>query len=159
MATEDTKRSDAIWTLADVLEQDKEGKSWKSFVRPFIEKAWPRQVRYRTEGASRSFSRLVECSGDHFPDAVKMLLDLDLLRPVSHLDMITYRLPSRKKEEGQKGFATKFPKETLSLLDALIADDRAQRPDELGKVLEVIAEADPTLRQSKAWRRLQELTV
>jgi hypothetical protein len=158
MHLDDEKRGDAIWALADVLEGSKNGEEWKIFVEPFIENAWPRQIRFRTEKASRGFARVIECSGEHFPKAVKLLLDLDLLRAVSDLDMITYRLTKTPKDE-HGNFATRFPKDTLALLDALIADDRAQRPYELGKVLEVIAEAEPILRQTKAWRRLQDLTI
>src|SRR3546814_1885630 len=94
-------------------------------------------------------SHLVEQSGDNFPDAVRTVLSL--LRPVAHLDMITYRL-SKEPEEGTNDFAQRFPAETLQLLDALIADDRSQMPYELGKALEVIAEADPALRRTRQWR-------
>src|SRR3546814_19673103 len=59
---------------------------WQAFVKPFIEQAWPRQVKFRTESASRGFAHLVEQSGDNFPDAVRTVLSL--LRPVAHLDMI-----------------------------------------------------------------------
>lgn len=150
---DDKKRSDALWILAEIGSE--EGK-WNSFVKPFIEKAWPRQVKYRTENASRSFAHLVEKSGDNFPDAVRTVAGL--LRPVAHLDMITYRL-SKEPEEGTNDFAQKFPAETLQLLNALVADDRSQMPYELGKALEVIAEADPTLRGTREWRRLNDLTI
>src|SRR3546814_5712885 len=91
----------------------------------------------------------------NFPDAVRTVLSL--LRPVAHLDMITYRL-SKEPEEGTNDFAQRFPAETLQLLDALIADDRSQMPYELGKALEVIAEDDPALRRTRQWRRLYDLT-
>jgi len=149
----DKERSDALWILAEI--GSKQGK-WNSFVKPFIEKAWPRQVKYRTESASRSFAHLIEKSGDNFPDAVRTVLSL--LRPVAHLDMITYRL-SEEPEEGTNDFAQRFPAETLQLLDALVADDRSQMPYELGKALEVIAEAAPALRRTREWRRLNDLTV
>jgi hypothetical protein len=99
---------------------------------------------------------LIEQSGDNFPDAVRTIVGL--LRPVAHLDMITYRL-SKEPEEGTNDFAQQFPEETLILLDALVADDRSQMPYELGKALEVIAEADPKLRRTREWRRLSDLTV
>ena len=149
----DKERSDALWILAEIGSE--QGK-WNSFVKPFIEQAWPRQVKYRTESASRSFAHLIEKSGGNFPDAVRTLASL--LRPVAHLDMITYRL-SKEPEEGTNDFAQRFPAETLQLLDALVADDRSQMPYELGKALEVIAEADPALRHTREWQRLNDLTV
>ena len=156
MAVSDERRADAVSQLIQILSSDRDKQLWKSFVKPFIENAWPRQMRFRTERASREFARLAESAEDDFPDVVRTLLDLDLLRPVAHLDMFTYRI-SKQQEEGQKDFAFKYPAQTLQLLNALIADDRSQMPYELGKTLEVIAEIDPSLRQAPAWRRLQDL--
>ena len=150
---DDKGRSDALWLLGHIVSKDGQ---WQAFVKPFIEQAWPRQVKFRTESASRGFAHLVEQSGDNFPDAVRTVLSL--LRPVAHLDMITYRL-SKEPEEGTNDFAQRFPAETLQLLDALVADDRSQMPYELGKALEVIAEANPALRRTREWRRLNDLTV
>lgn len=158
MALSDDDRGNAIWTLSHILEANENGDQWEAFIKPFIVEAWPRQIRFRTERTSRGFARLVETAGEHFSDAVSLLLELDLLRPVAHLDMITYRL-SKQGGEDEKDFAIKYPRATLMLLDALIADDRSQRPYELGKALEVLSEADPGLRQTNAWRRLQELTL
>ncbi|NIJ61676.1 SIR2 family protein [Qipengyuania flava] len=153
IAMDDKGRGDALWMLGNIASE--EG-TWAPFVKPFIEQAWPRQVKYRTESASRSFAHLIEKSGDNFPDAVRSLLGL--LRPVAHLDMITYRF-SKEPEEGTNDFAQRFPAETLQLLDALVADDRSQMPYELSKALEVIAEANPALRRTREWRRLNDLTV
>jgi hypothetical protein len=150
---DDKGRSDALWLLGRIVSKDGQ---WQAFVKPFIEQAWPRQVKFRTESASRGFAHLVEQSGDNFPDAVRTVVSL--LRPVAHLDMITYRL-SKEPEEGTNDFAQRFPAETLLLLDALIADDRSQMPYELGKALVVLTEADPTLRRTREWRRLYDLTV
>lgn len=152
-ALDDKGRSDALWLLGRIVSE--EGR-WVAFVKPFIEKAWPRQMKFRTDSASRGFAHLVEQSGDNFPDAVRTVVGL--LRPVAHLDMITYRL-SKKPEEGTNDFARTFPAETLQLLDALVADDRSQMPYELGKALEIIAEANPALRRTREWRRLNDLAV
>ena len=151
LAVDDKGRADALWMLGSIL--SKSG-AWTSFVKPFIEQAWPRQVKFRTELVSRSFAHLIEKSGDNFPDAVRTIVSL--LKPVAHLDMITYRL-SKDAEEGAGDFAQRFPAETLQLLNSLVANDKSQVPYELGKALEVIAEADPKLRQTKEWRRLINL--
>jgi hypothetical protein len=153
VAIDDEGRGDALWMLANIASEQG---TWNTFVKPFIEQAWPRQVRFRTESVSRSFAHLVEQSGDSFPEVVRTVVRF--LRPVAHLDMITYRL-SKEPEEGTNDFAHRFPLETLLLLDALIAEDRSQMPYELGKALDVIAEADPKLRRAKPWRRLYDLTV
>lgn len=154
MGIDDQGRADAVWALGNVLEQDQSGSNWSNFVRPFLEKAWPRHMSFRTDAVARGFARLVEISGDNFESAVDTVLPF--IRTVSHLDMITYRIAKDHKDGGDS-FATRFPSATLRLLDALIADDRSQMPYELGNALAVIAEADPALKQSKAWRRLNEL--
>lgn len=153
IALDDKGRGDALWILGNIASEQG---TWNAFVKPFIEQAWPRQVKFRTESASRGFAHLIEQSGDNFPDAVRTVVSL--LRPVAHLDMITYRL-SKEQEEGTNDFAQRFPAESLQLLDALIPDDRSQMPYELGRALEVIAEAHPALRRTREWRRLYDLTV
>jgi hypothetical protein len=151
IALDDRMRADAIWALSEII---KKPESWTSFVKPFLEEAWPRQIRFRSEAVSRSFARLAEESGDNFPHVVKVILPF--LRPVAHLDMITYRL-TKEVEDGTHDLAHHFPEATLLLLDALIAEDRSQMPYELGKVLSLIAEANPPSRLSKQWLRLNEL--
>lgn len=153
VAIDDKGRGDALWMLGNIASEQG---TWNNFVKPFIEQAWPRQVKFRTENVSRGFAHLIERSGDNFPDVVRTVIGL--LRPVAHLDMITYRL-SKEPEDGTNDFARRFPTETILLLHALIADDRSQMPYELGKALEIIAEADPKLRRTKEWRRLYDLAV
>ena len=72
------------------------------------------------------------------------------------MDYLGYRFRRRSMKHGGFGRAT-FPAATLRLLDAIIADDRSQMPYELGNVLAAIVEAELGLKQSKPWRRLNEL--
>lgn len=152
VATDDRGRVETVSTLAHVVSEEC---SWTTFVKPFIESAWPRQLRYRSEATSRAFSRLIDGTGSDFADAVETILPF--LRPVPHLDMLTYRL-AKEGAVDERDLARSFPAATLALLDALIADDRPSMPYELPKVLDILAEADPTLRQTRPWRRLQDLT-
>lgn len=154
IGVDDQGRSDAVGALANILEQDKSGHEWSRFVKPFLDEAWPRQMRFRTDAVARGFARLAEASGDNFESAVEVVLPF--LRPVSHLDMITYRI-AKDQKEGSPSLASRFPAATLRILDALVADDRSQMPYGLGTSIGLIAEADPSLKQSKAWRRLNEL--
>lgn len=52
-------------------------------------------MRFRTDDVARGFARLVECSGDNFEGAVEVVLPF--LRPVFHLDMITYRIAKEQR--------------------------------------------------------------
>ncbi len=148
---DDKARGDAVWALSDIIT---EKGAWAKFVKPFIENAWPRQVRFKSEATSSSFAHLLESAGEDFDDAVKTILPL--LRPVANLHMITYRFT---KDDGtdERNYARQHPEGTLAVLDALIAEDRSQRPYQLGKTLEMIGEAKPSLRQTTEWRRLNEL--
>lgn len=150
-ALDEQGRSDAIWMLGKIALEDG---GWVKFVKPFIEHAWPRQVRFRTESTSSSFAHLIESSGDSFPDAVRTVIGL--LKPVPHLSSVIYRL-SKKSDEGSLDFAQKHPTETLMLLDALVPNDQSQMPYGLETALQLIAEAAPTLKKTKSWRRLSDL--
>lgn len=92
---DDQGRADAVMALGNILEQDKSGVERNSFVKPFLENAWPRHMRFRTDDVARGFARLVECSGDNFEGAVEVVLPF--LRPVFHLDMITYRIAKEQR--------------------------------------------------------------
>src|SRR3546814_19423391 len=94
---------------------------WQAFVKPFIEQAWPRQVKFRTESASRGFAHLVEQSGDNFPDAVRTVLSL--LRPVAHTDLRTYRLV-KEPEAANNDFSTSFPADPHPLIYCMIGVSR-----------------------------------
>jgi hypothetical protein len=81
---------------------------------------------------------------------------LPFLTSASHIDTTIYRFTNNNLSD-EHDLAKTFPEATLFLFDALIADDRASIPYGLPKMLEIIAEADPTQRQSRAWRRLHDL--
>jgi hypothetical protein len=151
MALDEQGRSDALWMLGKIAS---EASGWDTFVKPFIEHAWPRQVRFRTEKTSSSFANLIESSGDSFPDAVRTIIGL--LKPVPHLSSVIYRL-SKKSDEGSLDFAQKHPSETLMFLDALVPNDRSQMPYGLEVALQMISDAAPALQRTKAWRRLSDL--
>src|SRR3546814_18214061 len=67
----DKGRRDALWLLGHIVSKDGQ---WTAFVKPFIEQAWPRQLKLSTAIASRGFAQLVEQSGDNFPDAARHVL-------------------------------------------------------------------------------------
>ena len=113
-------------------------------------------MRFRTELISSAFTSLIKAAADDFPDAVDTALPF--LRPVLRLEALIHSLQV-EYSPGQEGYAKRFPEKTLTLLDALIADDRLQSPYGLAGLLEVIAEAQPTLRHTGIWHRLYELTL
>lgn len=126
---------------------------WARLFRPFLTDAWPQQLKYQNDATSRQLAIIVEKAGSHFPEAVALVVDH--LRPVAHLDTFAYRI-KKQGEEGE-GYALNYPAETLRVLNALVSDDPKTVPWNLRDVLEIIATAMPTLRQSDPWRRLKAI--
>ena len=75
---------------------------------------------------------------------------LPLLGPVDHVDMLIYG--GTGNNEGTP-LATRFPEAMLSLLDRVVSWSIAP-PHDLRRIIDMIAAADPTLRQDQRWRRL-----
>ena len=151
MAVSDQERSEAISLLARSMV--KPG-MWTGFVRPFLLRSWPRQLRYQGEASSRAFVGLVEAAGDRFEEVLDIVEDY--LRPVAHLDTFAFRMT--KDDADGKNYSGRFPAATLRMLDKLVGSDRQAVPWNLGELLETIATAAPALRQSDPWRRLKALT-
>lgn len=146
----ETERSHALWQLGKMW---REPDQWKTFVKPFIENAWPLEKRFRSEQSTRGFIRLADNAGEHFPDLVKTVKRL--LRPVAHADTFTYRLSQGMK--GEDSHIKEHPYEAIQLLNAITGDDRVSIPYRLAESLDILGEIEPSIRQSKEFRRLRNL--
>lgn len=144
-------RASAAWCLVNIV---KEQRCWRSFGKPFLQRAWPREARFQSAATSRHFASMAEGAGGHFPDVVKTVLPF--LSPVEHLDSLIHQLNKEQGEE-EDNLAEKFPEPMLALLDRLIPDDPRSAPYGLMSALNLIAEAAPKLRQDARWRRLNHL--
>ena len=71
--TDEEGRSQAAWFLGTIV---RDQKAWKSFGKPFIQNAWPREARYQTERASQQFALMAEDAGNHFPDVAQTIIPL-----------------------------------------------------------------------------------
>jgi hypothetical protein len=149
--SDDQGRAHALWFLTKVV---KDNRAWKSFGKPFMQNAWPRETEFQTQQTSRQFAMMAEEAGNHFPDVVKTVLPL--LVPVKHLHLLIHRT---KKAQGgdDTPFPAKFPEPMLAFLDRLVSNDFQTAPYELNSVLGMIAEAKPRLRQDPRWRRLHDI--
>jgi hypothetical protein len=137
-------REHAIWFLMRIVH---DLKKWRTFGKPFIQKAWPRELKFQTSTSSRNFAHLAEEAGDQFPDVVKTILPL--LGPVDHSDMLIHG----GTRDGN-ALATRFPAAMLSLLDRVIPNEPRVPPHNLRQMLDMIVVAGPTLRQDERWLRL-----
>jgi hypothetical protein len=140
-------REHSIWFLMRIVNDPKK---WRSFGKPFIQKAWPRELKFQTATSSRNFAHLAEEAGNNFADVVKTILTL--LGPVDHPDMLIYG----GTRDGN-ALANRFPGAMLSLLDRVIPNEPRMPPHNLRQVLDMIVAAEPTLRQDERWLRLDVL--
>jgi hypothetical protein len=140
-------REHAIWFLMRIVH---DLKKWRTFGKPFIQKAWPRELKFQTSTSSRNFAHLAEEADNNFPDVVKTILPL--LGPADHSDMLIYG----GTRDGN-ALATRFPAAMLSLLDRVIANEPRVPPHNLRPMLDMIVAAAATLRQDERWLRLDAL--
>ncbi|MBX7531703.1 SIR2 family protein [Qipengyuania sp. 1XM1-15A] len=144
------ERGHALWELGNLW---REPAQWQTFIKPFLEKAWPLEKRFRSEQSTRGFIHLADKAGEHFPDLVKTVKRF--LKPVAHADTFTYRLS--KDTRGEDSHIKKHPHEAILLLDAITGDDRVSVPYGLAESLEILGEIDPAVRQTGEFRRLRNL--
>ncbi len=131
-----------------------ENHAWRRFGKLFLEKAWPKESRFQTEQTSWQFVELAKRAGDFFPEMVQTILPY--LVPTSQNVGFVYYLV-RQSDEEMGELPTRFPDDTLMLINKIIPDDSDQVTYDLDSLIEMIAEAEPSLRQDSRWRRLKSL--
>ena len=72
--------------------------------------------------------------------------------PTEQLDLTVHKVAG-----SEDSLAKRFPESMLQLLDQLVPDDPPPTPYDLGNVLDLIAEASPSLRGDRRWRRLRKI--
>ena len=139
---------EAARALSQALEGagEKREDYWKNRVQPFWHHVWPKSRDLASKEISESLVRLCLAAGSAFPSA--LLNVQDWLQPIEHLHYVVGRLD-------ESGLCGQFPAEALQLLNAII-DDQPWAPDELGKCMGAISQANPTLFRDARYRRLEE---
>jgi hypothetical protein len=140
-------REHSIWFLTRMVH---DLKKWRTFGKPFIQKSWPRELKFQTAASSRNFVHLAEEADNNFPDVVRTILPL--LGPADSLDMIIHQ-----GTQNDSALATRFPEPMLSLLDRVIPNEPRLPPHSLRKILDMIIAAETSLRQDERWLRLDAL--
>lgn len=150
-STDDEARLAALQQLHSMVA---DGDGWKKVGKPFLERAWPKEAKYQTGETSRLLADIAASAGDDFPGAVRVVEPF--LRAADQLDVHLYRMRMDQRDD-REPLARRFPHDTIRLLDHLIGDEAGLLPYGLGTVVEMAAEADPSLRQDLRWRRLNDL--
>lgn len=152
-STDDSGRRAALWQLLTMTDGER---GWIRLGRPFLEKAWPKEVKFQTSATSQILAEIAIRVGRHFPTAVRMIQPF--LCSVNEASTLVYSI-TKDQADGSQPLATLFPTEALELLDRLIADEPRTLPHGLNAALDALAEAAPALRQDPRWQRLNDLLV
>jgi hypothetical protein len=116
-----------------------------------------RYTQYQIEATSAAFVSILEDCYEHFPvvfDAVR-----PFLRQIHQGHHWLYRFYKSGGDDGETPICAKFPRETLALTDAIIPDDPAGVPFDLGPVLDQMVEAWPEATRDRRFTRLRELVA
>lgn len=141
--------------LGQLIEIVGEKNGWKKYGARFLTDVWPLEVRHQTNETTAAWLRIATESGDEFPKAARAIAQSGVLTPVQELDTFTWTMRGREKDSVP--IAKAYPVEALALLDAVIATQREFPPYDLRAVLELMAEANPSIRQDSRWIRLRSI--
>jgi hypothetical protein len=140
---------DAARALTQALEGtgNQREEYWKNRVQVFWHRVWPKSRQLSSKNIAESLARMCIAAGDEFPSALEATFDW--LQPLDHPDFLVQRLH-------EADLCSRFPKDCLRLLDAIIADHHWV-PRELGKCLDAIEQVMPAIREDLRHNRLVEI--
>ena len=146
-------RQHAIWFLARVGAGNDDG--WRELVVPFVRKAWPNEREYQTGETTEVWLSLLENTEDSFPNVLAAVRDH--LRPVNSGRPVPCAFD---RDAGpNEPLTTRFPRETLDLLDRVAPSGSRDVPYGLADVLGLLVEAEPALIGDTRYTRLHALAV
>jgi hypothetical protein len=139
---------EAALALSQALEGagDQREEYWKNRAQPFWQQIWPKSRDLATPRITESLTRLVIAARGEFPSAFAAVRGW--LQPIENPHYVVHLLH-------ESGLCSRYPKDALNLLDALIADQQWP-PGELRQCLDKIAQAALPLAQDARYRRLHE---
>ena len=141
-------RQHVIWFLAQVGAGNDDG--WQKLVVPFVRKAWPNEREYQTGDTTEAWLSLLEDTEDAFPNVLAAVRDH--LRPVDSGRPVLYAF--HREGGANEPLTTKFPRETLDLLDRVAPSGSRDVPYGLADVLGLLVEAEPALTGDTRYTRL-----
>ncbi len=138
--------NEAAEALARALEGsgDRREEFWINRVQPFWQNIWPKSRQLASQEISASLARLSLAAGNQFPNALFTVQGW--LQRIEHPDYVVHRAQ-------ESGLCTRFPKESLKLLESVVPDQMWVHAD-LRLCLQAIVQANPELHQDVGYRRL-----
>lgn len=149
--TEEVRQAALDQLMSIVAEKN----GWKKYGAKFLGEIWPLEVMHQTAETTAAWLRIATESGEEFPQAARAIAQSAVLTPIQELDSFTWTMRGREKDS--LPIAKAYPFEALGLLDAVIATQREFPPYDLPSVLDMMAEAEPSVRQDSRWIRLKSI--
>jgi hypothetical protein len=134
--SDDEMRGQFIWHLQQLLAVN--GGKWRHLVLPFLRNVWPKQRSVRNAQNSSWLADLAMASGELMPEVVEAILPR----------LVPVRGPNLQMVLSPDGLLNqpvdRFPRATLDLLWAVLAEDPRQWPYRIEDVLARLAEMEET---------------
>jgi hypothetical protein len=119
---------------------------WSRLLSEFLRDVWPQQISVKTPKASACLCDLALSDLELFPKIADIVLPL-----LTEIDR-NNRMHSSPKARDE--IANLYPRQVLSLLDAVLPDDLAAWPFGVEVTLDRITEADNELKRDQRWLEL-----
>ena len=137
-----------LWTAQRWTKVDDE--TWATDIVEFIKDVWPKQKSLRTTEISKRLAELTLEQRSNYPDVVESVLPL-----LSKVGPHKVFIPAlRKTDETVMG---DYPKSTLSLLNAILPDEKAFWPYGAEDALRVIVKRAPELASDPQYIELAQV--
>ncbi len=122
---------------------------WRDTVEPWFNKVWPRRPSDKSPALSENLAWMAIDAGEAFPSIVNTIQDI--LTPENEGAALHFL----STEEQDTGLVSRYPQDSLSLIDQLVYDGRDH--EILGGLLNTISAADPTLKETDSFNRLSKM--
>lgn len=138
--------------------EDKAVNMWQKQVKPWFLAVWPKTIRAKDSRVSGALAEMCLNAEEDFPDCVETLINyLGPINPDDHR-MVIFRLSEKSEKSKQSDIPSTYPKATLKLLHKLIDQRPTWYSDYLKGVLDVIAQAEPSVKSMKKYKDLRNIT-
>ena len=144
-------RNQLINWLSNVGVEKTDG--WTTFIIPFIDNVWPRELKFRTSDSAVQWIMLLENTEDDFSIVFEVIKKF--LIPID-IDKFAFSSLFYDVRE-ERPIAARHPKAALDLIDTLMPEKLTTSSEYLSHMLKLIVEADPRLAFELKFRRLIDL--
>ncbi|MES2038634.1 MAG: SIR2 family protein [Pseudomonadota bacterium] len=146
--TNEHGRTSTLWLLWKMIRSG--DPSQEKFVQHFVQRAWPRELRYLSPATTRFFIYLAEDAGENFEEIINLILPF--LVPFTNQEIIF----SQNTESTTSSLATLYPASMLKLLYK-VCDEKSMPPYDINEILNEIEAASQDLAKDSRYTTLRKL--